>query len=994
MHILCRSAMFASSAIVLVSGPAIAQEKAFDIPAQSAQTAIGAMGRQAGIQIIAARSATNGKRTNAVRGNMPVEEALSRLLLGTGLTARQSGPQTYTVVLGGENGAAAMEKMPQVASAEGSADAGTFEAPQEIIVTASRIQRSGFDAPTPTTVLGALEMSQGNRSNIGEVLNDLPQFRASTTAVSTVGSTNTGTTTADLRGLGANRTLTLLNGHRFMGASDLNIVPQELIKRVDVVTGGASAAWGSGAVAGVVNIILDEDLTGIRAGAQTGVSSRGDAARYGINLAAGTRFADGRGHLMIAGGYLDNKGALSRSDRPFLDSGLVSIGDNQFRLANDVNSVQLYNGGTVLSPFTGATLGVFNPDGTLSPFPYGGETFGDSTIGGGGQGLYDYVAVSAPFKRANMFARISYELNDTLKVWAEGSFSRNWAHYGFFTEPAVALIAPDNAFLSPATLDQITAAGLPAGAPFLVGRFLDDVGGPNRFLDFRVKRRNLEGAIGLEGRFANWTYKAYYDHGELRDNGALANQSISARFANAVDSVLVGGSPVCRINADVDTTNDAAGCVPINLLGNGNITPQAAAYSFGTYRSIQTSKLDALGASLHGQPFTTWADEVDLAVGLDFRWEEFRTNAIDPISAANGFSLVNASELNGVFDVKEVFGEVNIPLLDAVDVARLEVNGAARYSDYSTSGGIWTWKTGGTLRLFNDFLLRGVYSRDIRSPSIAEYFSQRRVNIGVPVVDPYTEMADTATLFTGGNPDLRPEISHTFTVGASYSPVRVPGLRLSIDYYDIDIRNVIASLTAQDTLDQCFEALPADNSCGGVITRSETDTTITGTFRNLANYGTRGLDIEASYVLPLDRISSGGSGNLRFRAFATHVIALEIDDGVRVTDRAGIVGNTTEFSIPKWRISASFGYENRSFGGDVRVRHVSGGRFQDAPIVNNHLDSQTYIDLDLRYNVGPFTLFGSVTNLFDVNPKYVTNVAAINYDVIGTYMSGGVKVKF
>jgi iron complex outermembrane receptor protein len=859
----------------------------------------------------------------------------------------------------------------------------------EIIVSASRIQRAGFDAPTPTTVLGELELSQGNRPNIGETLNDLPQFRATQTPATTAAGTSSGITTADLRGLGAVRTLTLLNGHRFVGAGDLNVVPQDLIKRVDVVTGGASAAWGSGAVAGVVNIILDDDLTGLRAGAMAGVSSRGDAAQYGANLAWGTKFASDRGHFVIAGSYLDNQGALSRNDRRF-------FGSDIFRgvLTRDVNSTQLYNGGSVLNPGTGQTLFAFNPNGTLAPFPYGSQTAGTSTVGGGAQALYDRVPVTAPYKRLNMFARASYELSDSLKIWAEGGFNRQRASYGILTEPAAVPIAPDNAFLSPTARAQITAAGVPAASPFLLVRLLDDIGGPNRFLGYRYTRRNLEGAIGLDGSFGDsWKYDLYYNHGELRDDGSLTNQRLVGRFNNAVDSVLVGGAPTCRINADANPANNDPACVPINLLGNGTITAQAAAYAFGNQRQIRTTKLDAAGGSLHGQPFSTWAGGVDIAVGADLRWEELETNYVDPLSATRAFSLVNASRLNGGFDVKEFFGEVNVPLLNLEDTAHLEVNGAARYSDYSTSGGIWTWKAGSTLRLFNDLLLRGVYSRDIRSPTIDEFFTPGGSSIQ-SVTDPYTGVSGPVIILNGGNPSLTPEISHTLTLGASYSPRFARGLRISVDYYDIDIDNVIAALGAQDTLSNCFARLPGDNSCGGVITRTGPNTTLTGTFRNLANYHTRGLDIEASYVMPLSEISGGAGGNLRFRVFANHVMKLLINDGTRITDRAGIVGDTTQFSTPEWRATASAGYESDSFSGTVRVRHLGGGRFADtAAIANNRIDGRTYVDLDLRYNVGPFTLFGSVTNLFDVNPQFVTVTSPI-YDVIGTYASAGVKLKF
>jgi len=859
---------------------------------------------------------------------------------------------------------------------------------EDVVVTGSRIQRSGFDAPTPTTVIGEAELMLGNRPSVAQVLNDVPQFRPTSTPTTTAGSTNSGVSTADMRGLGGVRTLTLLNGHRFSGSADLNTVPQSLVKRIDVVTGGASAAWGSGAVAGVVNIILDDDFTGWRLGAQAGVSSRGDGARYGADLAWGTDFAGGRGHFMVAGDYMNEQGILSRKGRPQLEAGLFVHPTEGLKLVQDPNSTQVYNGGSILS-LTAAPYGlVFNPDGSIGTFPAGSVTSGATTVGGGGQNTYDYVPVSAPYERVNAFARASYEVTDSIKLWAQFSFHQMTGDYGLFPETAAdasTLIRPDNAFLTAANRTRLAAAGITG--PFLLGRFLDDIGSGREMLMFRYNRRNLEGAIGLEGSFGDgWKYNAYYDHGEIRLNQRIDNQRIRTRFANGVDSVLVGTTPTCRINADASTANDDPSCVPINILGNGNISDAAAKWAFGGSHLIATIKLDAAGASLSGKPFSTWAGPVDIAVGTDIRWEKQVTNYVDPLSLANALSVLNSSATNGSFNVKEAFAEVNMPLLNAEGVAKLEINGAARYSDYSTSGGIWSWKTGGTLRLVNDLLLRAVYSRDIRSPSITEYYLTRSVSIGV-VQDPYRGGAvqSNVTVYGGGNKDLTPEISHTLTLGGSYSPHYIPGLRLSVDYYDIDIDNVITTIPAQTLLAQCFARSPSDPTCGGVIVRKtngEIDT-MSNTYRNLANYNTQGLDIEASYRTAL------GNGHLTFRALANHVFHLKVD-GV---EASGIVGGETAFSTPKWRGTATVAFDNADFGANLRVRYVDGGTYNAQKVVDGQFGSRTYVDIGLQAKVGAFTLFGNVNNLFDRDPP-LTPFITPNYDVIGRYVSGGVKLTF
>jgi iron complex outermembrane receptor protein len=885
-----------------------------------------------------------------------------------------------------------------VASAADSAQSGAES--DEITVTGSRIDRAGFDAPTPTTVVGEAELRQGNRPSIAQVLNDMPQFRATSTPSTTTGNTNNSASTADLRGLGAVRTLTLLNGHRFNGSSDLNTLPQSIIKNVDIVTGGASAAWGSGAVAGVVNILLDDKFTGIQGGVQTGIASRGDTARYGANLSLGTNFAGDRGHFMIAGEYLQENGAFGRTDRPNLDAAVFQRSDGQLLLANNVNYTIINTGGSVLRTNATPYNLVFNQDGSISPLQLGSQTAGQFTVGGGGQSLYDYVAVSSPYKRANVFARASFEISDAAKIWVDGNYSRVTGDFPFFPETPTVVIQSDNAYLSPGAKTQLAAAGVTY--PFVLGRILTDVG-ENGYMSYRSARRNLEGAFGIDGTFGGgWKYSLYYDHGELRNDQSVYNQRITAKFNRATDAVVgTGGSIVCRVNADAVTTNDDPACAPINLFGSGNVSSAAFAYAFGAARQISTTKLDAAGGSLRGQPFSTWAGEVDVAVGGDFRWESLKTNYIDPLSAASAFSSLNFAPTNGSFNVKEGFAEVNVPLLDLPGAAHVEVNGAARYSDYSTSGGIWSWKFGGTARIAQDLLFRGTYSRDIRSPTIGEYYTTRGTNIG-NAQDPFVGAPQANVVsFVGGNPGLTPETAHTLTIGGSYSPQFFKGLRLSVDYYKIDIKNVIATLTLQDTLNGCFARNPGDPTCGGLIARNPNGSiaSVTRTNLNLAEYKTRGLDFEASYELPLSKLSEGTDGSIRFRALATHVMDLFVNDGVRVTNRAGIVGDTTTFSTPKWRGTGSITYQDQFFALDLRMRYVGGGIFSTQTgangkmILNNDIASRTYFDIGTQFKVGGFTLFATVNNVLDRDPPLTTYATPI-YDMIGRYFSGGVKVKF
>ncbi len=876
----------------------------------------------------------------------------------------------------------------------------------DVIVTGSRIQRAGFEAPTPTTVLGDAEIRQGDRPSIAQVLDDQPQFRATSTPATTTGNTNNSASTADLRGLGAVRTLTLLNGHRFTGANDLSTVPISIIKRVDVVTGGASAAWGSGAVAGVVNIILDDAFKGVLLGADSGISSRGDDGRRAFQLTAGTSFAGGRGHVMVAGDYTTEDGAFGRSDRPNLRSAIFQAGPTgPFTLANNVGYTILNTNGVILGG--NAAQQVFNSDGSLSPLQLGSQTFGSFTVGGNAQNLYDFVAVTSPYDRENLFGRATFEISPAAKLWVDGSFSRVHSNFPFFPETPLLLIKADNAFLTPTARAQL--AGLGATYPLTVGRILTDIG-PNGYMSYRNVRRNLEFAGGLDGAFAvmghDFKYQSYYDHGELRSDETAYNQRITAKFNNAVDAVVgANGTIQCRINADAITTNDDPACVPLDLLGQGKASPAAIAYAFGAAHRITTTKLDAAGVNLSGSPFRTWAGPVDFAIGGDFRWESLTTNYVDPLSLARALGTLPFTATNGRFNVKEGFAELNVPLIDIADKLHLEANGAARYSDYSTSGGIWSWKYGGTAKLFQQFLLRGSYSRDIRSPTIGEYFTNQALNL-TNAVDPFTKTSlANVRNFTGGNPDLTPETSHTLTLGGSVTPRLLQGFSFGGDYYKIDIKNVIATLALQDLLNLCYSRAPGDASCAGVISRdaSGTISSVSRTFLNLAEYKTRGLDFEASYTMPLNRLGGSLPGTLRFRALATRVLDLLINDGVHVSDRAGVVGDTTTFDTPKWRATGSVNYQSDTLGLDLRVRCVGGGQFNQPydvngiafgqVITNATVGSRTYLDLGGQIKVRAFTLFGTINNVTDRDPPFVTYASPI-YDMIGRYFSAGVKLKF
>ncbi|QNQ10780.1 TonB-dependent receptor plug domain-containing protein [Sphingomonas alpina] len=879
---------------------------------------------------------------------------------------------------------------------------------REIIVTGSRIRRDGFDQPTPTTVLGDVELRQGARANIQQVLNDQPQFRATVTPQVSNGNTSTGTAPVDLRGLGINRTLTLVNGRRFVGDNNLNFVPTGLIEQVQVVTGGASAAWGSGAVAGVVNLILKDDLQGVTVGAQSGISSRGDGMRYGFDASFGTKFAGGNGHFMIGGEYLKDEGIFDRNSRRNLGSaGIVrvnptSLTDLSTRLTRDVNYGNISRDGLIT---TGVLAGQnFGSDGVLRPFrggtPLGAGAFPGQMIGGAdGVGLYDDVSASTPFDRLNIYGRASYDLGGAT-IWVDGTYGRSTSNARFLTDFIVPplTISATNPFLSAAVRNQLAAAG---ETSFTLGRMFSDV----LSMRFNTKRENWEGAFGINGDLGKFKYRAHYSHGEIHENERLENSRIDANFTNALDAVSSGGKIVCAINADAITTNDDPACRPLNPFGRYNASAEAVDYVTGTQQQLTTTKLDSVAAEIQGDLFSLWAGPVTLVVGGEARWSSISSTR-NADAVAGIFSLpVYTSDLKGSFNVKEAFTEVSFPVIDAEGVAKVELNGAARYSDYSNSGGIWSWKAGGTARLFNDLLLRVTRSRDIRSPDINELFSVRNINVGALVdqdsagrvaIPGYNATPQAVTTYSGGNPDLVPEVSKGWTAGITYSPSFFRGFSLAVDYYDVNINGAITTLTASSLTLACSKGNTA--ACNSIIRNPTTQTveTVFSNSQNIASFSTRGVDIEASYVLPLSRVSSSMGGTLRMRALATYIDSFIFDTGVTRVDSAGSVGDATANGVPKWRGTLGLTYQDNIVGFDARVRYVDGGLYNRAltTLVNNKIASRTYLDLGAQFKVmDRFTLFGNVNNVFDAPPP-ITTAGNPHYDIVGTYFTAGVRVKF
>lgn len=873
----------------------------------------------------------------------------------------------------------------------------------EIVVTGSRISRSGFASPTPLTVLGTEQLENAGVTNVGQIAQQIPAFTASfTPATSTLQSQLAGAAFLNLRNLGNNRTLVLVNSRRFVATStnatiDTNVVPSSIIDRVEVVTGGASAAYGSDAVAGVVNLFLKRDLQGFTGDVQSGISTYGDNATYKGSLAWGTDFAAGKGHITLAAEAEQNEGVRSQASRPWADEafGLISnpVAGNPrrfilpgFQLANASLGGLFFNG-----PLRGTDFG---PGGVPRPFVFG-QLQGAFQIGGSGVEGSDLIALSVPFERYSLYGTGEYDFGGVNAfVEASHAYSRG---ENLLTPPfnlGNITIQRDNAFL-PAAL----AARLPATtitSPNF-GRFSPDFG----YYAADDSSRTSRVVVGFEGDLgSNFRFNVYGEYGKTHYAALLRNNIITARFRTAVDSILVNGTPTCRVNANASTADDDSACVPLNLFGQGSPSQAALNYIHGTQSYDVDINQRVVEGEVQGDLFSIRDKPVTLAVGATYR-KDGVSGVSDAISQASGFVIGNPKALAGEIEVKEAFAEVLVPLLSDLPFARsLDLNGAVRVIDYSTSGTVTTWKGGVTWQVFDDLRLRGTRSRDIRAPNFDELFTNALFRFA-GISDPANGGATyTVQIITQGNVNLTPEIADTFTAGVVLTPTFIPRLRASIDYYDIKIRDGIGQLGAQDTVNGCAAG---NTELCGLVTRNASNlvNAVTSTQVNLARQSTRGIDLEMLYTHPV------GAGTISLRALATYVDRLILVSNI---DRAGQVGLGSN-GVPHWKANASITYENGPVTIFLQDRFVGGGKYditfvEGVDINDNSISGRNYVDLSLQLKVldnarQRVQIFFNVRNLLNQDPPHApstfqtpSQTNAVFYDVIGRQFQTGVRFKF
>ena len=784
------------------------------------------------------------------------------------------------------------------------AAAAAAEAAESIVITGTRILRDRPSASVPLVALQSREFQLSGTVNAEDLLNTLPQFVPATTSASNslASATGTGAATIDLRGLGASRNLVLVNGRRFVffdatQVTNVNAIPTALLRRVEVVTGGASAVYGSDAVAGVVNYILRDDFSGVEGRAQYNQDSRGDGGTADLTLSGGSNFGGGRGNVVLSGNYVKRQPIMT-ADRGFSSINLADVTVNGVRVLGPGGSSFVPNGRYFGLPTTAAAIAArpglaqayataglsgigangFIPDSSgLNVRPYAAAT-----------DFFDFLLdnfLRVPQERFALTSLARYDLSDTTRAFFEGTFSNNKTTVGFASSfiNETLPVQVNNPFIGNSlrnvlsVLDQTEPGAAANDGRVNLGfaRRLSEVG-PRRNIDDRDAWRMLVGLRGEIGRSGNsavsdLAWETYYSYARSKNTQTQTGNVSRARFAQGILSGSApGGAPV------------------VNPFGP-NISPAGVSFIQVDSTNVDITELHVASANLTGNLLRLPAGPVGFSLGGEWRSSsaDFQPDALLAAGDIAGFNPITAT--NGQIDVWELLGEIRVPLLKDAPLAKsLAVNAAARYSDYDLRqvGGVWTYQSGLDWQLSSDLSFGAQFQRAIRAPNVGEAFGGNRtfpvastdpcalpsaltnaavrelcVATGVPSAAVGTAALQPNTQIPGvlgGNARLNEERSNTVTAGLILTPDFIPDFRLTVDYYNITVSGAISALAGgvSSILDLCYNRIRnaqsvacravARNPASGVI---DTSFPVTALNENIGRLKTSGIDVQANYRL-------------------------------------------------------------------------------------------------------------------------------------------------
>lgn len=991
-----------------------------------------------------------------------------------------------------------------------------------IVVTGTRIRAPNLESPVPITSITGEEFFETGDVSVGDVLNELPALRSTFSQQNSTRFLGTGgLNLLDLRGLGTTRTLTLVNGRRHVGSDilgdgtpvDVNAIPTDLIERVDLVTGGNSAVYGSDAIAGAVNFVLKDDYEGVQLRAQNGISKYGDANNYFISGLAGTNFGGGRGNIAIAAEYA-HQSDFYAPDRPHVAkaSGYLTVdtdppgspngsdGNPDRVFAEDYRYGWYGLGGTYLYwPYQDPWL--FQPDGSLvqqtgDPFPIVGYPV---PIFEGGNGSnwreYNQYGLMPELDRYSVNLLAHFEISPAFTPFVEATYQRTDAlsnNSGSFFLPSTGsprenfyttnpYLRPDTAAFIRATYGDYYDAygnyggdGIPDSDQF--GFFFSRTVTDLNTREEDARRETYRIVAGVRGDISdNLNYEISANYGEHKNRTTILGNVNIQRYLLAIDAVDEGeylngtpnGNIVCRSQIDPTAAipyefpgdpdfaagqlaADVAACSPANLFGEGNLSPEARDYILQD--TVSTGKITqlVLNGFLSGDT-TGWFElpggPVGFAVGAEYRKETL-------LYQQDAFTNAGLTFYNQIptfdppsFEVKEVFGEIRIPILAGVPFAEeLTLGAAGRISDYK--GGTGTvYAYNGSLQWspVRDLTLRANYSRSVRAPNLADLYTPLGTNFslindpcsadfigegsanraancaadGVP--DGYNYLYTSSLEFrSGGNTELDAETADSITIGGILQPSFLPGFSISADYFDIQVDKVITSPTAQAIIDTCYDASDIDNQfCDqfdragpgggprGEIEGQILEANLRATLLNYAKLKVRGVDVNANYVRPVDAIDG------EVRASVKYTRMLQNDQFLDPTDPGRADQLLYELNYPKDAMNVDLGFTAGKFTFGYQMRWI--GR----AVLNNYEDifskqgrdpenadyaedkfykNMFYHDIRGEFKTdSDFSFYVGVDNVFNrLPPQGLSGVGGGSgiYDLMGRYFYAGIVKRF
>jgi len=1013
--------------LCLLAGAAAAQT--VTIPAEGLKAALDDYIKQSGIQLIYSIDDVAGMVSREVH-DASAESALPQMLAGTTLSVSRD-----------LSGAVVISRLPR---SDTSPD---FTTTESAVVTGSRIPRGDdFTAP-PVTTVSVDQMMRTTPSSLPDALNKLPIFAPAQTSNSSSGGANGKGTRPpgnfmDLRGLGPIRTLILEDGHRmpatwFDGTFDVNTLPQMLMTRVDIVAGGASAVYGSDAVTGVVNFILDHKFDGVKGLLQGGVSNYGDAPSYRVGVAGGLDLFGGRGHGEFSVELYSRDKVTNQESRPYgyLSTQVVGAGTaaNPYKLASPAYiSNTSFGGLATTGPFAGQQ---FMLGGYLVPFNPGTPT-STANINTGGDGGWLRNEDLGPSLLTNQaFARFDYNLTGATHFYVQASYaqSRSNVRNQNLVQTAGSnsiTIYSGNAYLLPEYQSMLIATGTPS---FNLNRYDEDFG--NR-LNFTTQTGALAATTGLTGTLGRYGWEIYYTHGEGRTMQTSYNNVNNQRFYAANDAVaapvdnalgVAPGTTVCR--TALTSPGLYPGCVPLDLFGDNAPSPAAQRYVSGTTWWVAHNAMDDLAGNMAGELFAGWAGPVKAAIGVEYRAQQLNEttsvpdNNFDPTGLRGNFAPGTlkwtkdiAAPARGDNTVYEGNIELDVPLLKGLPLAEmLSANGAYRYTNYSTSGVAQTWKLGLEWQVLDDLHLRTSSSYDIRAPTLFDLYQGPQVTI-VGHQDLLTNSGGSVNVLAQGNPNLVPEVARNITAGAVYQPRWLGHFSMSVDYYRIGITNAIATVSggSPDVEGMCNASGGTSPFCQYIVRPYPVSNTsldnypilLTTQKRNIATTRAEGIDFELNYGTALAELDDALAGMLTMRLLWSHQPMLKTQSlpGAVIQNLAG----TSQ--APNDRITWIANYSVGQFDLDLLERYQSSFRQSTNPqLIYDIPDVAAYLqtDMNLSWNTTAFgqsvTWFLNIDNLFNARggvfqtPGFTGN-PGMNYpvgpgaDIFGRYYTIGLRL--